>query len=234
MDQAAPPQDNASFALARIREMIVAGEVSGDGRLPTERELSEGLKVSRRSVRRALEALEAEGLIWRRQGKGTFIGQPPDPTGALAAEIAGAADLMSIMEARMALEPALAELCARRATAEDVARLRHLARRTHDSADSEAAELWDGSLHRMIARIAGNRLLLTAFALLDEVRLGEDWRSHRHRARTPETLELYDRQHAAIIAAIEARDGGAARSAMAEHIAALTGNLERAFEEVEA
>src|SRR5690606_41847884 len=68
---------------------------------------------SRRSIRLALEALEAEGLIWRRQGKGTFAGSPPDPTGALAAAIVGDTTPADIMEARLALEPALAALCAR-------------------------------------------------------------------------------------------------------------------------
>lgn len=234
MDAVDRPRDNASRALAEIRKIIVVGAVAADGRLPTERELSERLDVGRRSVRRALEALEAEGLIWRRQGKGTFIGQPPDPTGVLAAELVGVADILSVMEARLALEPALAGLAARRATGEDVARLKHLSVRVTDSADSESAELWDGALHRMIARIAGNRVLLTMFALLDEVRMGDEWQARRHRARTPETLEKYDSQHRAIVAAIEARDEQAARSAMTDHIRTLSENLERSLTPAEA
>jgi DNA-binding FadR family transcriptional regulator len=81
--------ENSSLLLAQLRRMIDAGETGQDGRLPTERELSAMFSVGRRAVRRAVEVLEAEGLLWRRQGKGTFVGQPPDPTGALAAQIAG-------------------------------------------------------------------------------------------------------------------------------------------------
>lgn len=227
MNYEASVPSNTTRALAQIRRLIESGDLPPDGRLPTERELSEQLGLGRRTIRRALEALEAEGLIWRRQGKGTFIGQPPDPTGALAAEIADETDPMAVMEARLCIEPALAELCARRATGEDVDRLRLLAERTTASVDSDAAELWDGALHRLIARIAGNRLLMTAFALLDEVRMGEEWQSRRHRARTPETMALYDGHHRAIIDAIALRDGPAARRAMTEHLTVLSENMRR-------
>jgi GntR family transcriptional repressor for pyruvate dehydrogenase complex len=219
--------DNASAARAKIRALIRAGEVDADGKLPTERDLSERFSISRRAVRRALDALEAEGLVWRRQGKGTFVGEPPDPNGRLAAMIAPEADPVSVMEARLALEPELAALAARRATAEDVARMRELADRTAASDDADSAELWDGSLHRLIARIAGNPILSAAFALLNEVRSEQRWQQERHLARSPERVAEYDAQHQKIIAAIDARDEEAARAAMRVHLRALTANLER-------
>ena len=46
-------------------------------RLPTERELSETLDVSRLTVRRALEQLTSEGRVYRIQGSGTFVAEPP-------------------------------------------------------------------------------------------------------------------------------------------------------------
>ena len=91
--------------LAAIRHMIEAGRLPADGRLPPERDLSAELGCGRREVRRALDQLETEGLIWRRQGKGTFAGQPPDPTEALAAEIAPDSDPLAVMEARICIEP---------------------------------------------------------------------------------------------------------------------------------
>lgn len=217
--------DNTAVTIDAIRQMIETGKLPADGRLPTERELAAELSCGRRTIRRALDALEAEGLIWRKQGKGTFAGQPPDPTGALAAQIAPDADPLVVMEARICIEPALAELCALRATGEDVQRLRKLADRASQPLDADTAELWDGALHRAIARIAGNRVMLTAFTLLDEVRVGSDWQAKRHRARTPETMALYDRQHRRLVDAIETRDGPAAFAAMREHLEALLTNL---------
>lgn len=203
------------------------GAFGPDGRLPPERELSERFSVSRRTLRRALESLEAEALIWRHQGKGTFMGQPPDPTGALAAEIAGETHPLEVMEARLCIEPQLAALCAARANPADVGRMRALAARVVTAPDPDATELWDGALHRLIARTARNRPLLTAFSLLDEIRSKEGWRTLRSRARSAETLHVTDRQHHAIIDAIAAGAPEAAHALMRDHLLALAGNLER-------
>lgn len=47
---------------------------AGEGtRLPPERELAERLGVARETLRRALQELQGEGLLERRQGAGTFV-----------------------------------------------------------------------------------------------------------------------------------------------------------------
>ncbi len=231
MGKAIKNSENATLALDSIRTMIESGQFSADGRLPTERELSTTMNVGRRAVQRALEVLETEGIVWRHQGKGTFVGQRPDPTRTLAAKIIDETDPISVMEARLAIEPSLAELCAKRATAEDVTKMRHLADRTAGSEDSDAVELWDGALHRVIARVAGNRTLMAAFTLLDHVRTEYVWQSQRHRARSPEKATQYKHQHSTIIDAIEAGDGDAARSAMTAHLELLLENLVSAMPE---
>lgn len=219
--------NNSTIVRARLMALINNGGVGLDGRLPTERDLCSQLHVGRRAVRLALEALEAEGLIWRRQGKGTFAGQQPDPTGVLAAQLVGETTPVQVMEARLCIEPALASLCARRVLPDDIKRMRHLARRVLDATDPDTTELWDGALHRLIAQAAGNRPLMTMFALLDEVRATEVWRDLRSRARSLETLKITDRQHNAIIDAIEAGDSSAAGRAMHEHLSTLMQNLTR-------
>lgn len=221
--------ENTTRALNYIRHLIEDGELPSDGRLPTEREISQQQGFSRRTVRRALEVLEAEGLLWRRQGKGTFAGQPPKIATIMPPEIASEVDALGVMEARMGIEPQLAALCARRATGEDVDRLRMLAERTYHATDSDGSELWDGAIHRLIGRIAQNPILSAAFDLLDSVRMGEDWQHKRHLARTADTQAAYHAQHTAIIDAIEARNADAARAAMAAHLQTLTDNLRRSL-----
>ncbi len=214
-------------ALARIRTLLADDVQAPGGRLPTERDLSEALGTGRRAVRQALDVLEAEGLIWRRQGKGTFAGRPPDPAEALVAELAPEVDPLVAMEARLCIEPPLAALCARRATPEDVARLRLLAGHAARAAHPDSAELWDGSLHRAIAAVAGNRLMMTVMALLDEVRIGQHWQALRQQARSRAAIALSLDQHEAIVDAIARGDAEAASAEMTRHLQTLSDNLRR-------
>jgi DNA-binding FadR family transcriptional regulator len=221
------PLESAEIAKARLLAMLETGLSGTSGRLPTERDLSAAMQVSRRSVRRALQQLEADGLIWRKQGKGTFAGLPPDPTQTLAAEIVGETNFLEVMEARLCIEPALAAMCATKATPADIDRMHNLARRIVEATDPQSIELWDGSLHRLIARTAGNRPLLTAFSMVDEIRNSQNWRGLRHKARSLETLRVSDNEHRAIIDAIEAGNPILAEAAMRAHLQTLAANLRR-------
>lgn len=214
--------------------MMEQGGVGPDGRLETERQLCDQLGVARRTVRKVLESLEAEGLIWRKQGKGTFLGQPPDPKGALAAEITRQTTPFEVMEARLWIEPALAALCAMRVEPEHVQRMRHLANRVSLARDRDSAELWDSALHRMIARIADNGPLMTSFALLDQVRATDGWQLLRAQAQQPHFADIIAAQHDAIINAIAARDTRGAEYAMRAHIQMLMDAMQRSLDQTRA
>ena len=225
--QNATVADSANVVRARLQGMIERGNLPVDGRLPTERELSESLGVGRRAVRSALNFLLAEGLIWRQQGKGTFAGQAPDKTQVLAAEIVGETNFAEVLEARLCIEPTLAAMAARHALPADIKRMRNLARRTVEAADPESIELWDGAMHRLIARTARNRPLFTAFSMIDEIRGNESWWGIRSKARSLETLKISDAEHHAIIDQIEAGSVQGAETAMCCHLGTLANNLKR-------
>jgi len=55
---------------------IHAGDYQAGNRLPSERELSESYKVSRITARQAIDLLFEDGLIFREQGRGTFVAEP--------------------------------------------------------------------------------------------------------------------------------------------------------------
>ena len=56
-----------------LRGAIERGVVAPEQPLPAERDLAADLQVSRITVRKAMDALVAEGLLIRRQGAGTFV-----------------------------------------------------------------------------------------------------------------------------------------------------------------
>jgi GntR family transcriptional regulator len=56
-----------------LRRQIESGEWAPDAQLPSEHDLCEQFGVSRVTVRQALRTLEADGLIFRRQGLGSFV-----------------------------------------------------------------------------------------------------------------------------------------------------------------
>lgn len=78
-NQSLPPhQDNLVVLTAnRIRERIESRAIPPGSRLPNELELAEAMGVSRGTVRAALSLLQQQGLLWRRQGIGTFVSETP-------------------------------------------------------------------------------------------------------------------------------------------------------------
>jgi DNA-binding FadR family transcriptional regulator len=213
-----PLADSSNFALVRLRALLDDGSFDGGQRLPSERVLAAQIGIGRRALRRALEVLEAEGRIWRHQGKGTFLGPRPARAETSLDELSKRTHPLEVMDVRLEIEPALARLAAMRATNGDIERLIHLAEKTASSSDADGYELWDGALHRAIAEAAGNSLLLAIFDLVDQIRQDMNWQVVRERARSKDRLSAQIEQHRRVIAAIAQREAHAAERAMREHL----------------
>ena len=66
----------------RLKREVSEGRLQPGAALPSFRQLAEDLLVSVITVKRAYEELEREGIIFRRQGLGTFVaeqGRRPQP-----------------------------------------------------------------------------------------------------------------------------------------------------------
>jgi GntR family transcriptional regulator len=61
---------------SRLRQAIARGEYKIGSRIPTEPEIGIRYRVSRITARQAVDALAREGLVTRKQGKGTFVTGP--------------------------------------------------------------------------------------------------------------------------------------------------------------
>lgn len=114
-------------AVERIKAMIAGGEVGPGERLPTERDLSVQLGVSRSSMREAIRALTTLGVLEARHGAGVYVTalRPADllETFSVLAEVSQGRTLLEVLQVRRMLEPAATALAAARAGARDLERI---------------------------------------------------------------------------------------------------------------
>ncbi|MDJ0387454.1 FadR/GntR family transcriptional regulator [Roseomonas sp. E05] len=223
-----PPRErgDAERLRQRLAQDLQSGRWQPGEKLPTERSLGERYGMARNTVRRALDALAAEGLIERHVGRGTFR------TGAMGQGAAGAAapaelDALpdaeafgpaEVVECRLAFEPELVALAVSRASPADLARMEECLRHADAAADLPEFERWDGALHDAIAVATHNSAAIALSRSLARVRLQAEWGALKARGATPVRRAALQRQHRAIIAALRQRDRSAARRAMREHI----------------
>src|SRR5438270_817707 len=75
---ATPVRSSLRYQIADVlRERLLGGEFEAGEQLPSEPELARSLGVSRSSLRAAIALLEAEGLLRRRHGSGTYVTERP-------------------------------------------------------------------------------------------------------------------------------------------------------------
>ena len=220
----------AQIAYDHLQRAIASGLWRPGEQLPTERTLAQSLGLARNTVRRALDMLETEGKIARGVGRGTFLvevgaGEARNGTALLLPAAFMNASPAEVMEARILLEPAVAELAVARATQADFAEMERCL------AESEAArtvpefEHWDGALHRAVIAASRNELLDAFYAVLNRIRDSAEWGLLKERSVTPERRAAYQTHHRAIVAALRSRDPAAARDTVRTHLIAVRDNL---------
>jgi DNA-binding FadR family transcriptional regulator len=214
-------------AVSQIRAFIMEGGFLAGDRLPPERRLGPELGLRRSSLRKALEILVAEGVLWRHVGKGTFVADlsgNPQSNGlqALARGISPA----DAMRARAAVEPAISREAALHATAAEIAHLKLLAERSRRCASWREYEVLDADLHRGLALASASLTLLALFDQLNMIRRMVSFGTARRvGAKPPETHSSFA-EHDAILDAIAARDAEASEVAMRRHLLSVGDRLE--------
>ena len=212
--------------MLQIEERILSGLLKPGDHLPSERDLSTLLGVSRASLRESLRVLESLGIIEIRRGGGTdggavLVMEPgPGLVNLLRLQLAlGHFSQTDVLETRIALESwSLAE-AAVRATDEDHRELESILDRM-DSPDIETPEFnrLDAAFHVKIAestgnaltahlmgslRVAINRQMIDAYARL------ENWRENAKAVRA---------QHREMLGALRERESERAVQIVRDHI----------------
>lgn len=192
----------------QFRERIAGGDWPVRSRIPGEKHLARELGVSRGTVREALRALTAAGLLEPRVGDGTYVRASDELTGLLGQ--GGGTELEHALDVRGVLEVAAAERAARHRTdthldgMREALSLRAAAERA-DDVDAYVAA--DSRFHRAVVEAAGNPLLTRLYDALRENVV----ESIRRTTSLPEAQGLND-LHEGLLSAIEDRSPERARA----------------------
>ncbi|TAN31773.1 FadR family transcriptional regulator [bacterium] len=205
-------------AIRQIKALVASGELEPGHKLPSERTLSEMLGLSRPSLREAIRALGALGILEIRQGSGTYVT-------SLSAELlahplsfvlaSNIPALQGLFEVRLMLEVGAARSAAARITDADLKRIKTLTSQLPGQiGDLERFIEGDIAFHQMIHEASGNAVLVALMESL--VILGKG--SRMLTAKRREIRERTLAEHRQIYRALKAHDPDAAAAAMAAHL----------------
>ncbi|NOT64149.1 MAG: GntR family transcriptional regulator [Acidobacteria bacterium] len=201
------------------------GEIMAGRFLPGERldlgELIERLKVSKMPVKEAIARLATEGLLDVQAQRGTFVSS------------VNAQDLAETFQVRCALEMLAGELACGRVKKSDLECLRQLITEMEQSME-QAGEValhleLNFKFHSLIVELAGNRKLAETYHRLRvPIQVaGIHYRSENWTAR----ITQEQKEHRAIVRALEQKDAEAVTRAIRSHIqrggASLLADVER-------
>lgn len=210
--------------IEQIKDLVRKGELKSGDRLPSERDLSEQLQVSRTSVREALRALEMLGLVESKQGEGNFINcnfekSLLEPLSIVFMLTGSNAD--EILELRKIIEPQAAALAAKKITEQQLQEITEISNELNNSDDGEISAELDKKFHYKIMQASGN--LLISNIMFSVSSLVESYiKNTKINITDKSSVKKY---HEEIYSALQKHDPIAAADAMKEHFKFLDGYL---------
>jgi DNA-binding FadR family transcriptional regulator len=217
----------AELVAARLRRMIVRGELTEGEALPSETALMEEFAVSRPTLREAFRVLESESLISVRRGaRGGARVQIPE--GTVAARYAGVVleyrgtTLKDVYDARTVIEAPCAGLLAERRTDGDLERLRAaVAEAERLMAQPSAFIRAHMEFHALVVELAGNQTLGVLNGMVRHIIDQANWSHVDLDAGSPENIRANRRgfsAHVALVDLVAARRAEAAEELWRVHL----------------
>jgi DNA-binding FadR family transcriptional regulator len=144
----------------QIKDQIKKGILKPGEKLPSERKLADLLRVSRASIREAIQSLAFSGYIEVNQGKGTFITESAVKYDEICNFFSRLSDysLNYLMEVRIMLEGEFARLATLRATKDEIDEIVRMYNEISNSKDLNTFAVKDLGLHLTIAKATHNLL----------------------------------------------------------------------------
>lgn len=217
---------NVSVTAQRtLEEKLIDGTWKAGTRLPAERALAETLGVSRNSLREAIFALKARGLLTSRPGSGIFVTDRLQSaiTSPWRQLLADHPDLCwDMLEFRREHEGATTYYAAQRANRSDLKKIEAIIRRldaAYASGNKTEEHDADADFHEAIAEASHNSMFLYLHSsMLRMLRQHISLNLMRMHESSGTMVEILRAQHHSIWDAIRRKEPDQARQAMLDHI----------------
>lgn len=217
----------SGYLSQRILKLIRDEELSPGDRLPSVKSLAERFSVAAPTLREALRQLQASGVIEIRHGSGVYVRNGHERI-VLANPNRGEIEvstILQLLDARLLIEPRLAELTAQAADETKIAELERIldGAEQYLAGDDEMLHRANMGFHAAVAKFAGNFVLAQIIESLIELYSFEQLA----------IMSFYDdrlgdhSEHRGILAAIRAKDAGRARELMRRHLQGVKTVVER-------
>lgn len=199
-------QETKKNAVSMLLEFIQSNDIEVGSHLPSERQLSEKLGISRGQVRNALKELACDGTVEVVPQVGTILRSRFSGASVFRRVLnMESMDIQSLIEVRVSLEVTAAGLAARRATEEDLRKIEKAF--LEYEKEASAYSPWheqNQRFHMAIICASKNGAIMAIMEnLLNEVEL---FTRSRQSSYTQERLNRSIREHKAILSAIRNHD----------------------------
>jgi GntR family transcriptional repressor for pyruvate dehydrogenase complex len=209
-----------------LKELISSGELLPGDPLPPERQLMSEMGVSRSSLREAFRVMELLGLIDSVPGKGRFVRKPRGEAADSRNMPLEDEAVLELMEARRALDPAIAGAAAMHAMPSDLMKLRKILSRTEKSLENiEKRSQNDFDFHLMLAEATRNFVFINIVKMTFNLIMA----THERIYSLLVDKEAFFNEHQAIYEAILDHDVARAQSLAAGHIERIYRTLQEAL-----
>jgi GntR family transcriptional repressor for pyruvate dehydrogenase complex len=209
-----------------LKELISSGELLPGDPLPPERQLMSEMGVSRSSLREAFRVMELLGLIDSVPGKGRFVRKPRGEAADSRNMPLEDEAVLELMEARRALDPAIAGAAAMHAMPSDLMKLRKILSRTEKSLENiEKRSQNDFDFHLMLAEATRNFVFINIVKMTFNLIMA----THERIYSLLVDKEAFFNEHQAIYEAIIDHDVARAQSLSAGHIERIYRTLQEAL-----
>ncbi len=208
------------YVIEHIKKQISERQILAGDRLPSERKLSELLKVSRFHVRKALQKLELYGIVKTYPQSGTVVSEfSKDQLDTMITDALkiGRYDFSSLVYVRVLLEIEACKLCATNRTEEDLKNIENTLAELEEKFDTDLRVEKDFAFHHAIAQ-GGHNPVISSLLLIITPDILKYYQKYKVCADPQKTIHA---EHREMLQKIKDGDKGGMKELVLRHLSNL-------------